>query len=339
MRPLLVPAFAFAFLPACFAQDSTPPAQSYDFKPGTAIIFADDFKAAPAGEFPQKWEQQHGQAVVATFSSQPAISLIADGTQVKPRMTTDHYLPADFTLEFDTFPKKDTTALDLIFNDGGNTSAKIQFNTGQVAFVLDGEEIGTYKIPEALADENFVEHWHHVALSYSGTQMKVYLDQTRAFTIPDTRFVPYNIAFQGDAQEGIPINFSNVRLASGGSMTMVGKQFTDAKIVTHAINFAVNSAAITPDSSGEIARIAGILRDNSTLRFEVGGHTDSSGTPARNLELSQQRAESVKAALITAGIEANRLTTKGYGDTVPLSSNATAEDKANNRRVELTRLN
>jgi OmpA-OmpF porin, OOP family len=135
------------------------------------------------------------------------------------------------------------------------------------------------------------------------------------------------------------VQFTNVRLASGGGMNMVGKEFTEAKIVTHAINFATGSAEITLSSAGEINRIAGILRDNPALRFEIGGHTDNVGSPAQNLELSRHRAEAVKTALVNAGIEASRLTTKGYGDTVPLSPNTTAEGRANNRRVEFTRLN
>ena len=280
-RLLLVAFLSIATITSSRAQETSSTAQNYDFKAGSTVIFADDFKGASQGEFPPKWEQQHGQAVVATLGGEPAMSLIADGTQVKPRMTTDHYLPASFTLEFDIFPKKDTTALFLLFNDGGDADAKIQFNTGDFTFVKDGSEVASYKIPEAQADENFVEKWHHVALTYSGTQMKVYLDQARAFTVPDTHFSPYNFVFSGDGQAGIPINFSNVRLASGGNMNMVGKQFTDAKIVTHAINFAVNSATITADSAGEIGRIAGILRDNPTLRFESAA---TPTTPARRAQ-------------------------------------------------------
>ncbi|MEO6849379.1 MAG: OmpA family protein, partial [Mucilaginibacter sp.] len=62
-----------------------------------------------------------------------------------------------------------------------------------------------------------------------------------------------------------------------------------------------------------------------------------SGTPAHNAALSQQRADAVKAQLTSMGIDAGRLTTKGFGDTKPISDNLTPEGKANNRRVEFVK--
>jgi outer membrane protein OmpA-like peptidoglycan-associated protein len=70
----------------------------------------------------------------------------------------------------------------------------------------------------------------------------------------------------------------------------------------------------------------------------VDGHTDNSGNAAHNLQLSQQRADAVKAQLIAMGVAATRLSTKGFGDTKPISDNATPEGKANNRRVEFVKI-
>ncbi|MEO6632632.1 MAG: OmpA family protein, partial [Mucilaginibacter sp.] len=70
---------------------------------------------------------------------------------------------------------------------------------------------------------------------------------------------------------------------------------------------------------------------------EVDGHTDNSGGAAHNATLSQQRADAVKAQLVTMGVDGSRLTTKGYGDTKPISDNLTLEGKANNRRVEFVK--
>jgi OOP family OmpA-OmpF porin len=77
---------------------------------------------------------------------------------------------------------------------------------------------------------------------------------------------------------------------------------------------------------------------NPDLHFEIDGHTDNSGAAPHNLQLSQQRADAVKTQLITMGVDSARLTTKGLGDTKPISDNATQEGKANNRRVEFVRV-
>ena len=140
------------------------------------------------------------------------------------------------------------------------------------------------------------------------------------------------------ASQEAPIVFRNVRVASGGGMNMVGKKFTDAKIVTHGINFDVDKATLRPESMGTINQIKQVLNDNPDLKFEIDGYTDSSGVAAHNLALSQQRADAVKAELIALGIAPDRLTAKGYGDAKPIADNATPEGKANNRRVEFVKM-
>jgi len=121
-------------------------------------------------------------------------------------------------------------------------------------------------------------------------------------------------------------------------MNMIGKKFTDAKIVTHGINFDVNRAIIKPESMGTLNGIVKIMQDNPEIKFEIGGHTDSDGDDNANMKLSQARADAVRAELITLGIDGGRLTTKGYGRTKPIGDNSTTEGKANNRRVEFVKI-
>ena len=103
------------------------------------------------------------------------------------------------------------------------------------------------------------------------------------------------------------------------------------------INFDTDKATIRPESKPIIDQIVKLLKDNPGLKVGVEGHTDSTGTPARNKTLSQQRAESVVSALVKAGIDAKRLTAAGWGQDKPIADNKTEEGKAKNRRVEIVK--
>jgi OOP family OmpA-OmpF porin len=108
-------------------------------------------------------------------------------------------------------------------------------------------------------------------------------------------------------------------------------------LVLEGVTFENNSAQLTSGSRAILDDVAASLVAWPDVNVEVGGHTDSRGDDAYNQELSQKRADSVKAYLTAKGVDAARLTTKGYGETKPVADNDTADGRARNRRVELTK--
>ncbi|KAA0990813.1 OmpA family protein [Dyadobacter aurulentus] len=100
------------------------------------------------------------------------------------------------------------------------------------------------------------------------------------------------------------------------------------------IFFATGKATLNRESFPELDRIAISMAENKTLAIELGGHTDNTGSAAFNLELSQNRADTVREYLIGKGIEPDRVASKGYGETVPVAKNDTPEGQQLNRRVE-----
>lgn len=107
------------------------------------------------------------------------------------------------------------------------------------------------------------------------------------------------------------------------------------RVTLKGVNFANNSAKLADSSRTVLDNMADILRKHPRLRIEVAGHTDNTGAAAHNVLLSQQRAEAVRRYLISQGIDGSRMVAKGYGPTKPVTSNATAAERAENRRVEL----
>lgn len=114
--------------------------------------------------------------------------------------------------------------------------------------------------------------------------------------------------------------------------------FTEKTISFKGVNFKTNSAELLPAAKDTLdLRVYSALIDYPELTLEIQGHTDSDGTDISNQGLSERRAASVKAYLVSKGIAASRLTTIGYGESQPKSTNATPIGKATNRRIEFRR--
>jgi outer membrane protein OmpA-like peptidoglycan-associated protein len=99
--------------------------------------------------------------------------------------------------------------------------------------------------------------------------------------------------------------------------------------------FAFNSHTLEATSFPELDKIVALLQQYPDMKAEISGHTDNSGQDAYNLQLSQKRAESVVAYLVSKGISAQRLTAKGFGSTLPIADNSTEAGRAENRRTEM----
>jgi OOP family OmpA-OmpF porin len=120
----------------------------------------------------------------------------------------------------------------------------------------------------------------------------------------------------------------------------VNIQFQPAKtFVLENCNFETGKANLEPEAYTVLDELVAYLVRKEDEKIEVGGHTDNVGKPAANMTLSQDRANTVRAYLLTKGIDPSRVTAKGYGMTVPIADNNTEDGRAQNRRTEVTIIN
>jgi len=108
--------------------------------------------------------------------------------------------------------------------------------------------------------------------------------------------------------------------------------------VIQGLRFAFDSYKIDPRYYAELNQVAALLKSAQDVDIRIDGHTDSVGTAAYNQALSERRANAVREYLVSQGVSAARLTTRGFGLTHPAYSNDTDEGRAGNRRTELSRL-
>ncbi len=110
----------------------------------------------------------------------------------------------------------------------------------------------------------------------------------------------------------------------------------DNKVILYGVFFESDTAEMKQDSDTTLTEILSILKKDPSIKINIDGHTDSSNTVEYNQALSKDRAQAVLKWLSMNGISEDRMRAKGFGETVPVADNATAQGRALNRRVEIS---
>ena len=343
------------------AGKASPALQSYskyDFVPGEKIIFYDDFSQDAVGDFPALWNTNGSGEVVTTN--------LFPGNWMKFVMNecvwTDNLLklPENYTIEFDVIPigglegdgmsgynfrlmqAKNAKAWDSGSAPGeGGFLFKVEyFGRPSYATWLNKNECGAQKLSGFVNEEGFKEkinQKYHISIWVQKSRVRLYQNENKIIDLPKAFptgcLTPDRIRFEYGAAM-----ISNVRIAVGAP-DMRNKLMTEGKLVTYGIYFDVNKDVVKPESYGTLKEIAKILNEVPDVKVKIVGHTDADGQDAANLDLSKRRAASVKAELAKSfGVNADRLTTDGAGETKPVAPNDTPVNKALNRRVEFIKM-
>lgn len=116
------------------------------------------------------------------------------------------------------------------------------------------------------------------------------------------------------------------------------KKINSGDTLTLYINFETGKSVIKSESQNLVEELYQMMNENPSLKISVEGHTDNVGNKASNQSLSENRAASLKTALVSKGISGDRINTTGFGPDKPLADNSTEDGKAKNRRVEIKKV-
>lgn len=319
---------------------------NYDFVPGNQVIFYTDFAEDRVGNFARGLKYLSGQMDVV---ERDGIKMLRATSRSQFLITLSRPLPERFTLEIDVLtPAEQTGGYDLFAFEGGveldrgDASAEINWQTDGTVIIGGGQNAGTSqtRTPEEV-QLLLLGEVAHIRVMMDGAYFKMYTNERRVYNIPELGFKRDNairVFMRGSEDDGREVYITGIRVAESETDVLYDALEAKGRWATQGILFATGKADLQPESRPVLKEIAATLQKYPDLKILIEGHTDNAGVPAGNLALSDARAAAVKAALVADfGIDGNRITTQGLGDTKPAVANTTAIGRAQNRRVEIVK--
>ena len=342
----------------------------FDFVSGEKIIGFEQFEETTLGDFPLGWNT-NGSAEIVKFgeADKKWLRILQDGYYL-PEFVND--MPENFTIEFDVFTRYRssnilTYGFDICAMNNQRKDINTEIYSAKAGFefkwsACEGSAVyNVYENGEVTSNNDNLtiaplkcdgqDYTGHTIVHFSiwrqKNRLRIYANENKIIDIPyallienkynSFRFKTYYMDYS-TSNDKDEIMVSEIRYAVGAPDTR-SKLITDGKLVSRGILFNVNSDKIKPESYGTLKEIASVLKENSTVKVLIVGHTDSDGDDQSNLELSKKRAASVKESLVKEfGVSEAQLTTDGKGESEPTEPNTSAAAKANNRRVEFIKL-
>jgi outer membrane protein OmpA-like peptidoglycan-associated protein len=344
-----VVALAIAGMPAPAAsQDSASKADpkvwdNYDFIPGSKVIFYTDFSEDKVGNFARGLKFKSGQMDVV---ERDGVKMLRSTARSEFLIPVGKKLPERFTLEFDVItPTESAGGYDLVAFEGGpeldrgDQSAEVNWQvTGTT--IIGGGKSGETHFPESVIP-GLTGQVAHIRVLMDGPYLKLYTNERRIYNIPEFPFrrdSVIRVVLKGSEEPNQAPYLTSIRVAESEVDVLYDALTSKGRWATQGILFETGKADLKPESRPVLKEIASTMQKYPDLKILIEGHTDNVGSAASNLALSDARAAAVKAALVADfKIAADRMTTKGFGDTKPSVPNTTPAGKAQNRRVEIVK--
>ena len=341
----------------------------FDFIPGDLILYAEDFLQDEIGELPLNWNTG-GKAELVTLNTIPgrwlrlyqnALYLTSNKTEFTKNFTVEFDLILQLKnggysypyVSFGFLSSNDQPTNDNQFLNGYRRFQSTEFfvrpsEGGNSNMYLDSYQDGK---PIFKSEQQYVsklEQYYgkpaHFAIQVQEKRIRIWVNDEKKFDLPMAGATAYafnNLFFKihtsGYKDDQLGFYIGNLKVATGKPDAR-HKLVTEGKFTTTGILFDFQSAVIRPESYGVLKEIATVLKENSSIKIKIIGHTSSDGDDAANMELSKQRAAAVKDALTNEfDIDGSQLETEGKGETLPIADNKTKEGKALNRRVEFVK--
>jgi len=328
---------------------------NFDFVAGNVTIFNDNFASDNTGDFPAKWDS-NGSGELVIINGEKWLRL---GNQATILPMLKNPLPENYTIQFDLFIEGVDTKTSsqaffkLLLHDNQGFQKPKSFSMVELSpcqfiesqGVVEKQVNGQREIRNKIGKDirNAIVGKSKISIAVNKTRMRVWLNEEKIVDVP--RLVPekannFKLYTTGLRDNGAndKIYIANFSIAKSGEDNR-SKLLTEGKLSTNAILFNTGSASIKGGADAVLKEVGEALQANPNINILIVGHTDADGDPTSNLTLSQERASSVKQALVkNYGIASSRVQTNGKGESEPVANNDTDSGKSQNRRVEFIKL-